>query len=309
MTSTDISVVIPTHNRQDTLLSAVNSVFGQTVLPGELIVVDDGSAPPVTENIFSEAPPELKTRLFRHDKPLGASRTRNRGVKEAAFRWIAFLDDDDVFLPGKLDRIDRTISENPGADLVYHPARIRFVNENVEYVSNPGRPEPGDQFFRRMLVRNLVGGTSMVVARKEELKKAGGFWEEMPALEDYELWLRLARAGARFVRLDQPLTMYVYNTSQGSITKSRQARQQALAMIEKRFATDYLLLNHNEKRCYTERNLRADVFKALLNLQSRVAFRLQWKVLVHTRKLKDLGLLVAIPFGTRFVIKLRAAAG
>jgi glycosyltransferase involved in cell wall biosynthesis len=309
MTSTDISVVIPTHNRHDTLLAAVSSIYKQTVLPGELIVVDDGSIPPVTGKIFSEAPPGLKTLLLRHDKPQGASRARNHGVEEAACQWVAFLDDDDVFLPEKLAHLERAIREHPGTDLFYHPAFIHFVNERVQYVSHPGRAGSADGFFRRMLVRNEVGGTSMVMVCKDALTGAGGFWEEMPALEDYELWLRLARAGARFVRLDQPLTMYVYNTSRGSITKSRQAREQALAMIEKRFARDFRLLDHKEKRRYTERNLRAYVFKALLNLQRRMAFYLQWKVFLHTRKLKDFGLLVAIPFGTRFVIKLRAAAG
>jgi glycosyltransferase involved in cell wall biosynthesis len=309
MTQTDITVIIPTHNRQDTLPDAVNSIFGQTLLPRELILIDDGSSPPVPESVFFGAPANLRVRLLRNERPMGASRTRNRGVKEAAGPWVAFLDDDDVFLPEKLHRISQAIRENPEAELLYHPAKIRFVNEGIEYISNPGSPEPHSGFFRRMLVRNEVGGTSMVVVRKEVLMDAGGFWEDLPALEDYELWLRLVRKGIRFMHLKEPLTKYIYNTKKRSITKSQQAREEALAMIERRYESDYRQLNPDEKNRYAERNLRAYVFKALLNRHPGAAFHWQWRVFAHTKSLKDLGMLLVIPLGIRTVLYLRSVYG
>jgi GT2 family glycosyltransferase len=86
--------------------------------------------------------------------------------------------------------------------------------------------------YRALLVRNIVGGTPMVVARRLNLLAHGGFDESLAALEDYELWLRLARHGARFRLLRQALTRCHTTTAKASVTKSAAAGLETFARIE-----------------------------------------------------------------------------
>jgi glycosyltransferase involved in cell wall biosynthesis len=301
-----ISVVIPTHNRPDGLQDAVKSIFVQTMLPKELIVVDDGSTPELTERVFKGAPADFITRLLRNDEPRGAPQARNRGILEASGEWIAFLDDDDAFFPEKIETITRVVQDNPDADLIYHPAEIHMVQQNIKYISRPQKLDSPGETFETLLVNNVVGGTSMVVVKKKTLLSAGMFSEQMPALQDYDLWLRLARNRSLFYLLNKPLTYYRYNTSKKSITKSTEARDVALAIIEETYQEAYGWLDPSKKRKYRERNLRSKVFKALINLQKRTAFKNQLQVLFFTRRFKDLLLLCVIPFGSGTVFKLRS---
>ena len=135
MSQATFTVVIPTHNRHDLLTNAVQSVFSQTCLPAELIVVDDGSDPPVGEQIFDSAPNEVTCQMLRNDFPRGAAAARNRGVSGASGSWIAFLDDDDVLLPDKLKCVSQAVARNPQAKVLYHPAIISMVRENIFYRS------------------------------------------------------------------------------------------------------------------------------------------------------------------------------
>ena len=188
-----ISVIIPTHNRPKGLLTAFKSIAGQTVLPLELIVVDDGSAPPVGEDFFEDAPVELRTLLIRNETPEGAPKARNRGIWQAKGDWIAFLDDDDAFFPEKIETIARSIRENPEADLIYHPAEICMAKEQLSYRSGVCDLTNGKDVLRQLLIRNVVGGTSMTILKRKTLLELGGFDETMPALEDWELWIRVAK--------------------------------------------------------------------------------------------------------------------
>lgn len=303
--SSRISVVIPSHNRPDLLLKAVRSVFGQTVLPYELIVVDDGSEPPVTDDIFASAPPGLKTRLFRHSTARGAPAARNLGIQRAEAEWIAFLDDDDRFMPRKIEIITKIINEKSSLDVIYHPAEIVMIKEGIRYHSRPGILH-GQDNFDKLLLKNEIGSTSLAVVRKDALMYAGLFDVQLPALQDHDLWLRLARCNARFHLINEPLTQYRYNTSSKSITSSVENRETAVKIIEEKFATEYSTLSPDKKKQYVERHLHAIVFRALLNKQIGLAFRQQYKVLKHTRCLKDLILLVFIPFGPRLIFRLRS---
>ena len=209
-----ISVVIPTHNRPDGLAAAVKSVFNQTLQPKELIVVDDGSNPPVTEDVFTGCPAGLTTKLIRNEHPKGANNARNRGIVEATGEWIAFLDDDDEFFKDKIAAVSEVIAEKGDAiDLIYHPAHIFMVNEGVSYISKPKKFLPEDDVFRQLLIKNHIGGTSMVIARKEALVKAGMFDEQLPALQDYELWLRMIKGNCNLYMIDMPLTRYHHKTN------------------------------------------------------------------------------------------------
>lgn len=226
-----ISVVIPTHNRPDNLRRAINSVLHQSRPADEIIVVDDGSDIPAVV-------PEGVT-LLRHDESKGGSAARNTGIRAAASDYIAFLDDDDECLPTRLKRIAEA-----SADVIHHPARIVYTNEGVEYDSRPSHNITVD----RLLTANLIGTTSVVCVNRDLALAVGGFDETLPALQDWEMWIRLAKGGASFFCLDTPLTRYHFATGERAMSKSIDNMNEAVRLIIAKHQADFHHLNPAQKR-------------------------------------------------------------
>ncbi|HNW77058.1 MAG TPA: glycosyltransferase family A protein, partial [Bacteroidales bacterium] len=112
VTDPTISVVIPLYNKEKTIKRALDSIMKQTVLPQEIIVVDDGSTDGSRAVVEQEHNPLVM--LFCQENS-GVSAARNRGIREARGAWIAFLDADDEWEPGYLEQIDRMIRQFPSS--------------------------------------------------------------------------------------------------------------------------------------------------------------------------------------------------
>jgi glycosyltransferase involved in cell wall biosynthesis len=189
-----VSVVIPTYDRPDLLVRCVRSVLGQSVRPDEVIVVDDASS-----IAYDEARRELQrladaagTVLTYERLPEsgGACRARNRGAELAQSELLMFVDDDDTWTPEKIAGQLACFEAHPDAGLVY--AGRRVVNEQEEDLYRIVPRHTGD--LRDVLLEeNVVGTTSSVAVRAHVFEAAGGFDVEMPALQDYDLWLRCAQ--------------------------------------------------------------------------------------------------------------------
>jgi GT2 family glycosyltransferase len=301
-----ISVLIITHNRHAALRRAVASVSRQTLLPKELIVVDDGSTPPVSMDGLA-LPDALPLRLIRNAAPAGPARARNIGIAAAAGAWIAFLDDDDEFMPDKIDTVAWALERlGEAADVLYHPARIVMVNEGVVYTSRPRAAEGADAMYRALLVRNTVGGTPMVVARRDSLLAVGAFDESLAALEDYELWLRLARQGARFRLLPQALTRCHTTTARTSVTQSAAAGMATFVRIEDKYRDDLGALPAAALRAHSEWVHETVVLRAILKLERWQVVKLSMAMLLRFRRLKHAALAAAALLGPRAMIRLRA---
>jgi glycosyltransferase involved in cell wall biosynthesis len=299
------SVVIPTHNRLKDLQQALTSVFSQTVKPLEIIVVDDGSTPKVNDDIFATAPDETKTLLLRNESPKGAPHARNRGIEEANGSWIAFLDDDDEFKPDKIEKVARHIQDNPECDLVYHPAEIHMVNEGVTYTSRPRQFTFGDDIFKSMLIKNEIGGTSMVVAKKSILVVAGKFQESMPALQDYELWLRIVSITPNICFLSFSLTNYYHKTHIKSISKSIDDKQKATLFIEKLYKNDYLSLSKKDKKRYEQRKYFSLIYRYLLNKNKYNFFKLYFLYFIKYPSIKNFFVLLAVLINPNILFKAK----
>lgn len=301
-----ISVVIPTHNRQKELEQALASVYDQTVTPCEVIVVDDGSEPRVTTNIFANAPKGMQTTLLRNEEPKGAPHARNRGIKAAKGTWIAFLDDDDQFKPHKIEKVVQHIKENPECDLIYHPAEIHMVNENVSYISNPRKFSPEDDIFRCLLIKNEIGGTPMVIAKKNILLNAGMFDERMPALQDYALWLEIAQVTTHFSLISIPLTKCHYISQKNSISKNIEANQCAANLIENKYTKEYAKLTKREKNKLKQWKSNRVVHKLLLNRNIISAAKYQLKYTLNNPSIHNFLTFFAILAGPRIVYRIKA---
>ena len=190
-------VVIPTRNRPELLRVALQSVLQQEVEELEVVVVDDASSPPVISWL---GPSDPRVRVLRNETPRGPAAARNQGVTACRARYLAFLDDDDRYLPGKLSACLECLSRHPEAGAVVH----RTVPHGSTATST-GRCAPVPDPVRRMLTRQPPHVDSVVVER--EVHERVEFDESFPAAADLDYMLRLAQA-AVFVELDRVLAVH-----------------------------------------------------------------------------------------------------
>lgn len=298
------AVVLPTHNRIETLIKAINSAGQQTALPREIVVVDDASEPPVPQSVFDQVPPAVKCILQRNDFSLGAARSRNLGVELSSADYICFLDDDDTFRAQKIECLSKL--DLAGVDLIYHPAHIHMVNEGVSYLSGEISVIGFDDFFRKMLIKNRIGGTSMVTVRRETFLEIGGFDAEMPAIEDYELWLRMVKNGAVFLFFPEVLTDYYCVTRYSSLSKNFERNQAAISLMEKKYAEDYKMLTEDESKEYEDWKKSKFVFQYLLNGERFRAIKLQINRLRTFPSLSSFLYLITLFFPLRFIFWIRS---
>jgi glycosyltransferase involved in cell wall biosynthesis len=187
--SARVSVVIPTHNRAHLIQRALRSVLEQTVQDWECFVVDDGSVDD-TESVV-RAIGDARVQYLRHPVNRGGSAARNTGIRAAQGKWVGFLDSDDEWLPRKLERqlAQLEASELPDLALVYSG----FTTVRGDSETPPTAPVYRGRVFDQLLRSNVIGSTSLALVRRDVLLALGGFDEALPAKQDVDLWLRLAR--------------------------------------------------------------------------------------------------------------------
>jgi glycosyltransferase involved in cell wall biosynthesis len=181
-----VAVIIPTFNREHTILKALDSVFAQTVAPDEIIVIDDGSSDKTIERLLPLIDAgKIQYHLTPHR---GVSHARNFGFKQSHSDWICFLDSDDEWLNIKLAEQIKYAKEHPHIFLI-HTDEI-WVRNGVRV--NPMRKHKkyGGRIFKHCLPLCLISPSSVMVHR-DLLLKNKGFREDFPVCEDYDLWLKI----------------------------------------------------------------------------------------------------------------------
>lgn len=212
-----VSVVVTTYNRTDYLKLTLESILNQTLSDFEVIVIDDGTANNLNEELCNQFE---KVKYFKIENSGGPARPRNFGIREAQGKYIAFLDDDDLWLPEKLERQVAILEKNADYGLVHTCCDVIDENGKLKNVviGRPGTPDVkhGDVSLR--MVGNWTLMTSSVIIRKEVLEKVGVFNEQMPAAgEDVEFWVRCSFA-TKFYYIDESLVLYRVHT--GNISGS-----------------------------------------------------------------------------------------
>jgi glycosyltransferase involved in cell wall biosynthesis len=178
-----VSVIIPTYNRGWIIKEAIDSVLDQDFRDYELIVVDDGSNDN-TREILDAYRKEI-TVLQQSNK--GVSAARNSGIAAASGQLIAFLDSDDLWLPGKLSSQVKFFEEN--ADAVINQTQEIWIRNGQRVNPKRRHHKFSGMIFERSLALCLVS-PSAVMIKKSLFDSVGVFDEDLPACEDYDLWLR-----------------------------------------------------------------------------------------------------------------------
>ncbi len=205
-----ISVVIPTCRRDARILKrAVMSALGQTHPAIELIVVDDSPADfSGREDVrrMLEATGDPRVLYVRHEANRGACAARNTGIARAGGAYLAFLDDDDEWLPEKLEKQLRRMNER-GADYALIGCGAWTVDDGAGS-RRPRKPWPArGRVFDRLILENFIGSTSFPLIRASCLADVGPFDPLMKSAQDYELWLRIAQRYA-VDWVEEPLALY-----------------------------------------------------------------------------------------------------
>ena len=207
-----VSVVIITHNRRDLAFEALASAAGQTMRPCEIILVDDGSEPPVETNFAdrSTLPADVPIRLVRLED-LGPSAARNAGAAQAIGDFLALLDDDDLWEPDYLRRAIASLHDRPAQCVITwltcFDGQRRWRGKEI-----PSELNQLDLFSRNP---GVVG--SNIVIERSAFQKVGGFDAELLGSEDKDFLIRLLGAGIEVTVQTSPLVLYrVHAESQAS---------------------------------------------------------------------------------------------
>jgi glycosyltransferase involved in cell wall biosynthesis len=274
-----VSVIIPSKNRHDLVVVTLGSVINQTYDNIEIIVVDDGSDVPLTtvlEEKFS-----AKVLCLRNERSLGGAAARNRGARNANGEFIAFLDDDDQWLPEKLAN-QVAAFRNLGADIGVVYCGFDFLLHD-QVVRHRNCYHTAIDLRIDALMGCPVGSPTPLI-RKIYFDVVGGFDSALPSCQDWDLWIRLSKV-CKFYPIRESLALYRIHGQQIStdIHKKIEGRKILLAKhsedIKKhprllsahysRIGSLYILVNNDsEARKFFIRSLSSNIFNvgALVHL-------------------------------------------
>jgi glycosyltransferase involved in cell wall biosynthesis len=201
------SVIMPTYNAHGTVREAVESALAQTVADLEVIVVDDGSDPPIAEALSDVRDERL--RVLRHDTNRMAPAARNTALAAARAPLVSQLDSDDAWEPEYLEAVLPRF-EDAAVGLVYTNAHVIGGPDGIDVMIRDASVHPIDT-FPKIAEQNPIAALTMT-ARTDAVRDVGGYAEWLWVCDDYHLYLKLAHAGWRFSYVDKPLARYRWPT-------------------------------------------------------------------------------------------------
>lgn len=222
-----VTAVITTYKREiDILKRAVDSVLAQTHRPLELIIVDDNrdSESELSDKIaefVASLTTDIDVRLLKTEAPKhGAQPARNTGIHASRGKYLAFLDDDDEWLPEKVEKQHELMEKSPNAGMCFCEGYRVNENFNPPFVNLfHGNDQRESVTYRELLRGDCIGSTTQAMIRKSAFDKIGEFDERLPARQDYEMWIRIAK-DFDVIAVCEPLFRYHISNGQAQITKS-----------------------------------------------------------------------------------------
>lgn len=211
-----ISVIMPCYNESTRLTESIRSVFSQTFPSLELIVIDDGSNDDSIK-VLEGLSKEYEGLRFISQPNKGAGPARNRGLKDARGRYIAFLDADDTWHPECLTKLHDKLQSSPDAVLAYCGWQNKGLSENR------CKPFVPPNYHRPDKIETLLKGCRWPIhaalTSKSAIEAVGGFNEQWTSCMDFDLWLHIASFN-KIVRVPEVLAYYHHHAGE-QITKNR----------------------------------------------------------------------------------------
>lgn len=193
-----VTVVIPTYNRADLIIDALDSVVKQRYRPIECIIVDDGSSDNTEAGVARftksiQGPDDSFNLRYIRQENLGGNPARNNGIAHATGSLIAFLDSDDAWHADKLEK-QIPLFANPEVAAVY--CGVQHMDfESGDVLEPSERSYPSGDLLQQLLVRDVTVQTSAYIVRKSIFEQVGNFDTSLQARQDWDMWIRVASAG------------------------------------------------------------------------------------------------------------------
>lgn len=265
-----ISVVIPTYGRAEYLVAAIDSLWSGAASPREIIVVDDGSP----DDTAARLAPLIRERRIHYHRQAnaGMAAARNAGAALATSRYLYFLDDDDLALPDGLAALSAELDAHSGAQI----ACGEMVIFSGEPPHPPCAPRTARDVDRRQFLRfNPVGSSGQVLLRRESFLAGGGYHSGFPAVEDWDLWLRLVEPHpARWLNgAVMAYRVHERNTSRNIVRMNNSSLRVARRHLARLPASDRTLA-----RYFTYRALRQYHAPRLMRMLQETSRRHEWRL-------------------------------
>ena len=188
-----VTVLMPVFNRERYVEEAIRSVLGQDFADFELLIVDDGSTDRTPAILAAWAERDPRITIITAPRNEGIPGALNRGLAQARARYIARLDSDDIMLPRRLAGQVAVLDERP--DVVLVSCAYDLIDAHGTYLDTWRGDEPHEVMVFLLNFYNIVGGGGQVAFRRDDVLAEGGYANEYPSSEDYDLWVRLLRRG------------------------------------------------------------------------------------------------------------------
>lgn len=285
-----VSVIITTHNRPLQLEQAFISVCNQTRKPDEIVIIDDASDSQTNHLIQNLMCEGINIKTERSEISKGACYSRNRGAYLAQGDILMFLDDDDTWESEKIASQLNVFTQNPDVGLVYS-GRLVVSDRNRDKVIYKIHPKAQGNLYPEIFYTNFIGTTSSSAIKKSLFDRVGGFDEQLPALQDYDLWIRLSKI--TLIAHDNNYNVrYTVSENKGSQI-SQQSERQIIAV--NKLLTKY----HEEINSNQSINIHKiksgwffNIAKCLRNSSLSDAVPWIWQSLVQYPNLKTIALIL-----------------
>ena len=238
-----VSIVIPVYNAEKYLVEALESAINQTYQNIEIVAVDDGSSDRSIQILESYG---SKIKLVKQSNS-GPAVARNRGVREAGGKWIAFLDSDDIW---DLDKIRQQL-DSVGSNKWCYTDSVFMGGVNDGKRDGLFNTKHSGNVFEKLIYVNFIG-TSCLLIEREMFLQAGGFDEELRSIEDWELWIRLSKKNP-ISYIDEALVNYRIHPSSDS-RGTRRTLPSHMAVINKVFGAGGVAQGYTKLRSSAKAN-------------------------------------------------------
>lgn len=298
-----VSVIIPTHNRVKLLFRAIESVINQTYNDIEIIVVSDGSTDD-TDVFMQRYLDNSRVKYISYSPARGGNYARNKGIEAAEGEYIAFLDDDDEWIPTKIEKQVALMEENHEVGLVYTGINCIYVNERISYIFKP--IYRGD-LSKEILFQNCIGSTSSVMLR-QSLCRACRFDENLQARQDFDLWIKVLQ-GCKADVITEPMVNYYNYRNQNQISASTAKYVKAIDYINNKYSDLFGKLSSQEykQKCFCDVMLLGN--KAMRNNSPQEARRFFLKAFCLSHSISPIAYWILSFFGYKNMLRLKSKFG
>ncbi len=274
----EITVIIPLFNRENLIERAINSALAQGPSVSKVLAVDDGSVDGSCKVVLSIQERDSRVELLTKING-GAASARNYGLQHAETEWIAFLDSDDEWLPGRMALLMRELKRKPGAQFV-HGNRVKLdaLGHIVEKSTRTFTKSDGEN--QRFLLQHMQINASTVLLKRALLENQDSFFNEsLKTCEDYEFWWRLI-VKAEAIVYDPSESVLVHQTA-GSLVYSGEKNRLRDHVTARKFVLDWLGQQHGVNYAVEIEIFRRRVFDESMRVLLEAARRGVWDFAVE----------------------------